>query len=120
MMQINWTKMVWLPAMVVAVSVSTTAVRSRTASTCASPSDVGAVAPVQNLSLSVVGDGLSVPARAELIFTLNVDTPEVAVAITRSSIVTVPPERPLMVIVKPASLSVVAKEPANPPLTAAA
>ena len=89
-------------------------VRLRTARTCASPSLVGGVAPVQNLSFRVVGVGLSVPFKAELISTLYVDTPQAAVMFRSLSIVTVPPDSPLIVNVKKAALFEVEKEPAKP------
>jgi hypothetical protein len=74
---------------------------------------VGAVAPVQNRSLSVVGDGLKEPANAELIFILYVETEDTAVKFNSLSMVTVPPDSPLTVRVKAASLSVVANDPAK-------
>ena len=100
--------------MVKAVSVSTAAVKSRTV--IASPSIVGAVAPIQNLSFNVVG--VIPPPRAELIFTLNVETPDVATTFTSLSMVTVPPDRPLALSVKAESLFDVAKDPAKPLLEA--
>lgn len=103
--------------MVVEVSVPWAAVRSRTAVTPGLSSAVGADAPVQNLSFRVVGV-VSDPERAELIFTLNVDTPEVATTFKSLSMVTVPPESPLMVSVKEAALLEVEKDPAKPLLSA--
>ena len=100
--------------MVAAVSVFSAEVRSKTATTPALPSAVGAVAPVQNLSFRVVGVGLSPTESAELIFTLNVETPEVATTLTSLSVVTVPPESPLTVKVKAAALLDVEKDPAKP------
>ncbi len=94
-----------------AVSVSRTDSRSRTATTPALTSDVGAVAPVQNLNFRVVGS-VRVPANAMLILSLNVVTPESAMQLTSLSMVTVPPESPLTVTVKDESLFASAKDPA--------
>ena len=118
--QIICTRTVWPPVIEVNVSVSWAANNERTALTCESPSDVGAVGPVQNLSFRVVGGGLSDPVRAELIFTLNDETPDVAVTLRSMSMVTVPPESPITVSVKLASLFDDEKDPAKPWLTASA
>ena len=101
--------------MVVAVSVSTAAVRSRTATTPVLSSAVGAVAPVQNLSFKVVGV-VSVPVSCELIFTVNVEIPAVATTLTSLSTITPPPERAHTVSEKDAPLSEVEKDPAKPAL----
>src|ERR1051326_344726 len=97
-------------------SVAALALRLRMAHTLLAPSVVGAVAemPASQRRISKVVGVVRVPVRAEATCILYEVTAAVPATVAYLSMVTVPPDRPLSVMVKLAALFVEANEPAKP------